>query len=271
VVDTGSVAHGNSRPFVPAQGPGGAGDVADQLAGGVAHDFNNLLTAILGFVDLLSMRTDLPEDAREDIEEIAKAGRMAASLTGRLLVFSRRRRSEPRIIDLNQVISGLEARLRRLLGESIVLDLALDSGLETVFADAGQIEQAILQLALNARQATPASGRVTITTANLRLAGDDLPGQPGSGRGGAQVMLSIADTGLGMDATAIAQLFESAFTAGSRGKGIGLGLATVRGIVETSRGAIGVRSATGQGSTFTICLPVCRAAGAAAAGAAVAP
>jgi two-component system, cell cycle sensor histidine kinase and response regulator CckA len=210
-----------------------------RLAGGVAHDFNNLLTAIGGYVELLL--AELPEDdpRRADAEEIEKAARRASSLTRQLLAFSRRHPLERESIDLNEVVHDMERLLRRLIGADVELVTVLAARLGLVEADRGQLEQVIVNLAVNARDAMPNGGRLIIETAD---AGD-------------HVSLSIRDTGVGMDAETTARVFEPFFTTKAVGEGTGLGLSTVFGIVEQSSGRIFVDSAPGAGTTFTIELP----------------
>jgi len=223
-----------------------------RLAGGIAHDFNNILSVILSYSTILL--SDLPPGtpACEDIQEIHAAGERAARLTRQLLAFSRRQLLEPRIVDLNEVVSGMEKMTRRLLGEDIVLKITLGSSLGPVKVDVGQIEQVLLNLALNARDAMPNGGILTISTANvlapLKLTGDEaVPA----------VTLSVSDTGSGMDEATRQRAFEPFFTTKAKGKGTGLGLATVFGVVEQSGGRISVASELGRGATFVIYLPRC--------------
>jgi two-component system cell cycle sensor histidine kinase/response regulator CckA len=229
-------------------------EAVGRLAGGVAHDFNNLLTVVTGFSQL--MLDGMPEDNpfREPIEEILKAGNRAAGLTNQLLAFSRRQMARPTIIDLNRVITDTERMLRRLISEDIELVLLLGSGLHNVKADAGQIEQVLMNLAINARDAMPGGGRLTIETSNVELRANDLAAFPEL-RPGAYVLLSFTDTGEGMDETTRARLFEPFFTTKGLGKGTGLGLSTVYGIVKQNRGDIAVWSQPGRGAAFRIYLP----------------
>ena len=214
-----------------------------RLAGGVAHDFNNLLTAIRGYAELLLI--DLADDApaRESAAEIARAAGRAASLTGQLLAFSRKQVLRPQQIDLNEIVSSMSSMLARMLGADVVLTTELEQELRPTLADPTQLEQVVLNLAVNARDAMPAGGRLTIRTANLEL------------DSGPHVALVVADTGEGMDAATLERIFEPFFTTKEVGAGTGLGLATVHGIVAQSGGSIDVTSEPGVGTTFTICLP----------------
>jgi signal transduction histidine kinase/CheY-like chemotaxis protein len=228
-------------------------EAVGRLAGGVAHDFNNLLTAILGYSSLMMDRIGPDNPLRRELDEIWNAGNRAASLTGQLLAFSRRQVLQPIPMDLNQVVEGIQTMLRRLIGEDVRLEAELDAGLWPVRADPGQIEQVIMNLAVNARDAMPDGGRLTIRTANLDLERGGRPGaEPASGQ---WVMLEIRDTGCGMDDETRSHVFEPFFTTKGPGKGTGLGLAVVYGIVKQSGGHIMVASAPGQGATLTILLP----------------
>ena len=222
-----------------------------RLAGGVAHDFNNLLTVIKSYSTILLEA--LEGDARrEDVEEIAASADRAAALTRQLLAFSRRQMLQPRPLELNEIVTEIERLLRRLIGEDIVLQTLLEPNLWLVHADPGQIEQVVMNLAVNARDAMPAGGRLTVQTANgtvPALAGDHWL-EPG-----AYVTLSVSDTGIGMSPEVQAHLFEPFFTTKERGKGTGLGLSTVYGIVKQSGGDIVVTAEPGRGATFTIYLP----------------
>jgi PAS domain S-box-containing protein len=242
-------------------------DAVGQLAGGIAHDFNNLLTAILGYAEVLSDKLGAGHPQQREAEQIARAGRTAASLTRQLLAFSRRQVLQPAVLDLNGVVSNVEKMLRRLIGEHIDLIIRQGADLPRVRVDAGQLEQVLLNLAVNARDAMREGGRLTIETATLDLDDDndyDLP--PGR-----CVMLRVKDTGCGMTPAVQAHLFEPFFTTKAPGKGTGLGLSTVYGIVKQSGGAITVDTAPGKGATFVIVLPAATGEDQAAVAAAARP
>jgi GAF domain-containing protein len=225
-----------------------------RLAGGIAHDFNNLLTVIKGRSQLVLQRLGPEDPLRRQVALVEQTADRAASLTRQLLAFSRKQMLDPRVLDLNVVVDGIENMLRRLIGEDIELRTTLAPDLGTVRADPGQLEQVILNLVVNARDAMPSGGTLTIETANVELTAVPVEGLLDI-TAGAYVRLSVTDTGVGMSAGTRAHLFEPFFTTKELGKGTGLGLASVYGIVKQSGGAITVRSAPGSGSTFTIFLP----------------
>jgi two-component system, cell cycle sensor histidine kinase and response regulator CckA len=228
-----------------------------QLAGGVAHDFNNLLTVIFGFAELVALRDDLPAGAGEDIEQILQAASSARSVTGQLLAFSRRSMIEPRVKDINAKISEMATMLRRLLGPDIELRMDLAPDIGPVLVDPGQIDQIIMNLAVNARDAMPAGGTLTIQTARAHL-DDAWAALHPEGRPGTYTMISVTDTGIGMDKEVRSQIFEPFFTTKDRGRGTGLGLSMVYGAVKQSGGSIWVYSELGLGTTMRIYLPVAR-------------
>ena len=232
-----------------------------RLAGGIAHDFNNLITVITGYASAALEKLDPGAPAREDLEEIRKAGERAGTLTAQLLAFSRRQILSPRVTDLRSIVEGMEKMLRRLLGERIAIRTSFDADLGLVRVDRGQMEQVLLNLALNARDAIAGPGTLTIDVRNVTLDGDFEAAHPGA-RSGPHVCLAVSDTGCGMDAPTLAHLFEPFFTTKEPGKGTGLGLATVYGIVKQSGGYIGVESRRGAGSVFRIYLPRVEAEGA---------
>ena len=230
-------------------------EAVGRLAGGVAHDFNNLLMAILGYCDSLVVDPTLSSSTRADVEEIQKAGQSAASLTHQLLAFSRRQILQPRVLHLKDVITHIESLLRRVIGEDIVLVKRIDEGLGLVRADPGQIEQIMMNLAVNARDAMPSGGDLIIEARNSELDDAYVAHHPGSSPG-PHVMLAITDTGTGMTDEVRARLFEPFFTTKEPGKGTGLGLATVYGIVKQSGGSIWVYSEPGRGTSFKVYLPM---------------
>ena len=231
-------------------------DAIGRLAGGIAHDFNNMLTAILGYCELLLDDPNLSEHHRGDVREVERAGRTAAQLTRQLLAVSRREIVEPAVLDVNAVISSVDKMLHRLVGEHIEMKAALAHDLHAIKADRAQIEQVILNLAVNARDAMPQGGRIVIQTANVHLpdgvASAYLRCPPGD-----YVMLAVGDTGSGIGPDVMQHLFEPFFTTKGHGKGTGLGLATVYGIAKQNNGGIVVESAVGQGSVFRIYFPRC--------------
>ena len=225
-----------------------------RLAGGVAHDFNNLLTVILGEADMLLEDIPSGHEWRDSVTQIRQSGTRAAALTRQLLVFSRRQVLQPELVNLNQVLADMEQLLYRLIGEDIVLTITLAADLPMVRADQGQIEQVVMNLVINARDAMPDGGQLQIETLSSRLDEASVRAEDGAGSG-AYAQIVVSDTGLGMDEPTKAQLFEPFFTTKPRGKGTGLGLATVHGIVRQSGGLIRFQSALGQGTTFMISLP----------------
>lgn len=229
-------------------------ETVGRLAGGVAHDFNNMLAIILNTAELTMDDIGVDAPARRGLAEIHKAAARAATLTRQLLAFGRRQVLQPRVVDLNKIVGGMDVMLRRLLGENTVLTVRLAPALGRVLADAGQVEQVLMNLALNARDAMKNGGKLTIETARIEL--DKASAQRYDGaQSGSHVMLSVTDTGCGMDEKIRAHLFEPFFTTKEIGKGTGLGLATVYGIVKQSGGAIRVESEPGQGTTFTVLFP----------------
>jgi two-component system, cell cycle sensor histidine kinase and response regulator CckA len=231
-----------------------------RLAGGVAHDFNNLLTAINGYSELLLSMTEKEDPRRSHIEEIRKAGERAASLTNQLLVYSRRQIVSAKTISINTVVSQMEVMLRRLIGEDIELNVNLKPNLDAIKADPGQIEQVILNLAVNARDAMPKGGRLTLETAQIVLGAEpkSIAEAPAPGQ---YIRLTVADSGVGMEESVKSHLFEPFFTTKKTGRGTGLGLSTVYGIVRQSGGHITVESERGVGTTFGVFFPAVSAKG----------
>jgi len=228
-----------------------------RLAGGVAHDFNNLLAVISGYSDLLLDNLDPSHHNRTKLEHIKQAANSAAALTRQLLMFSRQQIIQPVALDINQIVSNTGKMLRRLIKENIEFEVILEPDLDLVSADPGQIEQVILNLVVNARDALPKGGKLTIQTRNIQMESD-------LGQAGAStlpdrfVLLEVTDTGIGMDQETQAHIFEPFFTTKAVGKGTGLGLATVYGIVKQNNGRTEVQSTLGRGSSFKIYLPAVR-------------
>lgn len=231
-------------------------EAVGRLAGGIAHDFNNLLTAIIGYAELIANRDGADSTIRQHSELIRKAGEQAATLTKQLLAFSRKQLLQPRVIDLNELVIDMEKLLRRVIGERFDLRTLPEANIGRVMADPSQLEQVILNLGVNARDAMPTGGKLVIRTANVHL-------DPSQARQiskvlaeGDYVELSVTDTGYGMDAETRSHIFEPFFTTKGPGKGTGLGLATVYGIVRQTGGGISVETQIGKGSTFRIYLPL---------------
>ncbi|MBE7211633.1 MAG: response regulator, partial [Gluconacetobacter diazotrophicus] len=231
-------------------------EAVGRLAGGVAHDFNNLLTAILGYAELLVGRRDLDDTSRQNVEAIQKAGKQAAAVTHQLLAFSRKQVLQPRVIDLNALVCDFERILRRVIGEHIDLRTHAEAPSGRVRADPNQIEQVILNLGVNARDAMPRGGRLSIRTDNVHLDGAAARQLAPELAGGDYVLLEVTDTGCGMDEEVKSRIFEPFYTTKGPGKGTGLGLATVYGVVKQSGGTTLVESAPGEGTTFRVYLPV---------------
>jgi two-component system, cell cycle sensor histidine kinase and response regulator CckA len=225
-----------------------------RLAGGVAHDFNNMLSVILSYAGLSLQAMAEDDPVRGDIREIQRAGERAAELTRQLLTFSRQQVLRPTILDLNDSVAGIRKMLRRLIGEDIELRTVVSPSLGMIKADPGEVEQVLMNLAVNARDAMPDGGTITIETANVEL--DDRYAREHFGTTpGPHVMLAVSDTGAGMDAETQSKIFEPFFTTKAAGKGTGLGLSTVFGIVQRSGGSIWVYSEIGKGTTFKVYFP----------------
>ena len=229
-------------------------EAVGKLSGGIAHDFNNILGVIIGYSEALQQKMGADDPMREAIDEIEKAGQRAAALTQQLLAFSRKQVLEPKVLDLNSIVADVEKMLRRLIGEDVGLEIISSPTLGRVKADRGQIEQVILNLAVNARDAMPRGGQLKIETMNADLDEDDarrkryvVPGH--------YVMLQVSDTGMGMTAEVQAHIFEPFYTTKEQGKGTGLGLATVYGVIKQSGGYIWLESEIGKGSKFQVYLP----------------
>ena len=229
-------------------------EAVGRLAGGMAHDFNNVLTAVLGSIELLLLDTPPDRPHREELDIIRDAAMRAKDLIRRLLAFSARQVLQPTVLDLNRLVTDIGKMLRRLIGEDVKLENALAPELGAVRVDAGQIEQVLVNLAVNARDAMPKGGNLTIRTADVLVDGKGDPPAPAI-PAGRYVLLGVSDSGIGMGDEIREHLFEPFFTTKPRGKGTGLGLATVYGIVRQSGGYIAVDSAPGRGATFRIYLP----------------
>ncbi len=224
------------------------------LAGGVAHDFNNLLTIITGYSQLVLNNLSSEDSNRHSIEQILQAGNRAAGLTQQLLAFSRRQVLQPKVLELNTLVSSISTMLRRLIGEDIDLRLALSPDLGRVHADPGRVEQVLMNLAVNARDAMPSGGTLTLETANVYL-DESYTSRHLSVKPGPYVMIAVSDTGAGMDEATQSHLFEPFFTTKSSGKGTGLGLSTVFGVVKQSGGSLQVYSEPGEGTSVKVYLP----------------
>jgi two-component system, cell cycle sensor histidine kinase and response regulator CckA len=229
-------------------------EAVGRLAGGVAHDFNNVLTAIFGYADLLLDQFAADDPRQADVQEIRNAAERAAALTRQLLAFSRKQIVQPRVLNLNDVVVSLQRLLSRLVGEDIPLEIQTAKDLWSVRADPGQIEQILMNLAANGRDAMPEGGNLTIATANAVVHEEDERTRPGL-RCGDYVTLTVSDTGTGVPEEVRLQVFEPFFTTKGQGQGTGLGLATVYGIVKQNDGAIYLESEEGQGTRFVIYLP----------------
>ena len=225
-----------------------------QLAGGVAHDFNNLLMVIRGYSEMLLTQSEPQDSVHAPAVEIAKAADKAASLTRQLLAFSRKQVLQPRALNLNSVVGDMEKMLKRLIGENILLSTALSPDLASVRGDPTQIQQVLLNLTVNSRDAMPEGGQLTVTTKNVRVPEHDALSQPPMEEGD-YVLVTVADTGTGMDEETLARIFDPFFTTKEKGKGTGLGLSTVYGIVKQSQGYIWTSSEPGKGTTFRLYFP----------------
>ena len=230
-------------------------EAVGRLSGGVAHDFNNLLGVIIGYGEILQESLDSTNPLRSSADEVLKAGHRAASLTRQLLAFSRQQVLDPKVIDLNGVVRDMEKLLKRLIGEDIELKTKLEASLALIKADHSQIEQALLNLAVNARDAMPHGGKIELATSNFHMDTDFVRRYPYPVQVGDYVLLSVSDSGIGMDAATRARIFEPFFTTKEKGKGTGLGLSMVYGVVKQSGGYIDVTSEPGSGASFCIYLP----------------
>jgi signal transduction histidine kinase len=227
-------------------------EAVGRLAGGIAHDFNNLLTAIIGYAEILMVSFEARDERRAEAEQIKRAAERAAELTRQLLSFSRPKTLQPQVVDLNLTVQRVEPMLRRVISEDIVLTISARAPNASVRVDPGQIEQVLMNLVVNARDAMPNGGRLTVETGQTTLEKDALPPQA---KATDYVTVSVTDTGSGMSPEVRARIFEPYFTTKELGKGTGLGLSTVYGIVQQSGGFIHVYSEIGKGTTFRVCLP----------------
>jgi PAS domain S-box-containing protein len=230
-------------------------EAVGQLAGGVAHDFNNMLTAIASFSEFAAAELPVGSQAREDLQQVQEATRRAAALTRQLLAFSRQQVLQPRVLDVNEIVGGLVPMLRRVIGDDIKLEMNLAEPLWLTTMDPGQLEQVIVNLAVNARDAMPNGGSLVLETANVDLDDSYARRGPHGGTSGPHVMLAVTDTGVGMDAETQARMFEPFYTTKPAGRGTGLGLSMVYGVVKQTGASIWVYSELGRGSTFKIYLP----------------
>jgi len=233
-------------------------EAVGRLAGGVAHDFNNLLTAILGYTELLRSRVEQDPDALEYTAEVRRAGERASDLTNQLLAFSRRRPASPQVVDLNRVVRQIDKMLRRIIGEDIDLEVRLAPDLWRVMVDPAHMDQVVMNLAVNSRDAMPDGGKLTIETANVRLTDEYAAGHL-EARPGPYVMMAVSDTGFGMDTATQGRVFEPFFTTKEQGKGTGLGLSIVYGIVKQNAGGIRMYSEPSRGTVFKIYIPAVEA------------
>jgi signal transduction histidine kinase/CheY-like chemotaxis protein len=233
-------------------------EAVGRLAGGVAHDFNNLLTAILGYTELLHGRVEQDPDALEYTAEVRRAAERASDLTNQLLAFSRRRPASPQVVDLNRVVRQIDKMLRRIIGEDIDLEVRLAPDLWRVMVDPAHMDQVVMNLAVNSRDAMPDGGKLTIETANVRLTDEYAAGHL-EARPGPYVMMAVSDTGIGMDTATQGRVFEPFFTTKEQGKGTGLGLSIVYGIVKQNAGGIMMYSEPSRGTVFKIYIPAVEA------------
>lgn len=228
-------------------------ETVGRLLGGVVHDFANLLTLISGYSEILLNRIDEHDHLRDELDEIRKAANRGARLTGQLLAFTRGQTAQSGVLDLNEIVTGIVRMLRPIIGEHLNLDTVLRPDLCRIVADPGQMEQVLMNLVLNARDAMPHGGKIVVETRNLEISGQNAKAHGiASGR---YVMLSVSDTGHGIEPGMLDRLWEPLFTTKPQGKGTGLGLSTVRTIIRENRGAVWVQSAVGLGTTFFVCLP----------------
>jgi PAS domain S-box-containing protein len=230
-------------------------EAVGRLAGGVAHDFNNALQVILGTAELLGERLATDAEGSHLVRQICNTGKRAASLTRQLLAFSRKQLLRPVVIDLNEIIRGMESMLRPMIGEDIEMNVLLDAQPQPIKADPGQIEQVLMNLAVNARDAMPEGGRIVIRTSTINVSQEPRH-QPAARKLGPHVLMSVSDSGCGMDPATLGRIFEPFFTTKDAGKGTGLGLSTVYGIVSQSGGHIDVQSKLARGTTFNVYIPV---------------